>query len=133
VSKSDKDERVLPDPPPAWARDFFPTSYIAAEDLKGQDVTLTISAVKRELLQRPGKKSEKKWCLWFQEMEERHARDSEKPNKRLVLNKTNLDLIADQHGKKPADWVGKQITLTPSRCEAFGETVPCVRVKKGKR
>jgi hypothetical protein len=47
----------------------------------------------------------------------------------LLLNKTNAKAIAQMYGKRPADWVGKLISLYPGTTDAFGETVDCIRIR----
>ena len=47
-----------------------------------------------------------------------------------VLNKTNAKIIAKLHGNDVDGWVGKAIALYATTCDAFGETVECVRVRK---
>jgi hypothetical protein len=51
--------------------------------------------------------------------------------KALICNKTNLKIIAAQHGTKASQWVGKKVTLTVRYLEkAFGQrNVPVVRVQ----
>ena len=52
----------------------------------------------------------------------------------FVLNKTNAKLIAKHlHEPKAINWPGAKITLSPETCEAFGEMVPCIRVKAATR
>lgn len=50
--------------------------------------------------------------------------------KRMILNKTNAKVIAMMHGKKPSEWLGKEVTLTVRYLEkAFGQkNVPVIRV-----
>lgn len=116
------------------ARLLFPNLYISAADLieaqkkTGRDgVVLTIASVRLEELKTERGK-DKKACVYFVEMEKRH-RDGNGENKRLVLNKTNMKTIAKLYGYETNDWVGKRVMLFPSRCEAFGETVDCVRIR----
>lgn len=104
---------------------MFPNEWIGAADLKGKDVTLTVSAVKEEGLRVNTGGTEDKWIVEFQEMAKRKKSD----RKRWVLNKTNAMLIASIHGDDSDDWIGKKITLYPTTCQAFGKTVPCVRVR----
>jgi hypothetical protein len=110
------------------ARLLFPKEYLCAADLAGKDVTLTISRLAQESL-RTDKGDEDKWVLFFVEMEARHARDKKKLNKRLVLNKTNAKAIAKLHGNETDDWKGKQLTFFATTCQAFGETVDCIRIR----
>ena len=112
------------------ARLLFPNDYITAADLRGRDVTLTISKFKVEDL-RTSAGSEPRGILYFAEMEERHRLDKSKPNKRFVLGaKINMRTIGKALGGfETNDWVGKRITLYPTTCQAFGETVDCIRIR----
>lgn len=47
----------------------------------------------------------------------------------LLLNKVNAKTIAQLYTKRPADWVGKWITLYPTTTEVGGETRDCIRVR----
>ena len=49
--------------------------------------------------------------------------------KRLGLNKTNANRIAELHGPEIANWVGKTITLVVERVEAFGKLMDAIRVQ----
>jgi len=105
---------------------LFPTEYLIAADLKGADVTLTISRVVIETVM-TSKGKEIKPMLHFAEMESRPP----KSRKRLILNRTNAKAIAKLYGKETDDWQGKRITVYPTTCDAFGESdVDCVRVRK---
>jgi len=112
---------------------LYPNEYVAAADLieaqrkTGKTgVTLTIASVAVESL-KTNRGSEKKPIVRFKEMEARAAKGGS-PAKKLVLNKTNAKLIAKMHGFETEAWAGKQVTLFPTQCEAFGETVDCIRV-----
>lgn len=117
--------------------EVYPSNFIAAGDLDGRAVTLTIDrivepgAVKRE----DGQKIDKP-ILYF----------AEKPNgPGLVLGKTNARTIRLIHGNDMARWVQKKVTFYPteidvarkyaeqSKCLVLKEhgkmvTVPCIRV-----
>jgi len=112
---------------------LFPSEYVAASDLieaqrkTGRNgVALTISSVAVESL-KTNRGSEKKPIVHFKEMLARHAAGNG-PEKKLVLNKTNAKAIAKMYGFETSAWAGKKIILFPTQCEAFGETVDCVRV-----
>jgi hypothetical protein len=47
----------------------------------------------------------------------------------MILNKTNARTIGLTFGNEMDGWKGKKITLFATTCEAFGKTVPCVRVR----
>jgi hypothetical protein len=98
---------------------LYPSKYLTAEDLKGKDTTVTIAKVLREDLMVKGGKPKKSVTVYF-----------EKATKALVCNVTNADSIAHLHGKRAEDWVGKQITLYPTKTTFGREPVSCVRVRE---
>lgn len=103
---------------------MFPSDYLRAADLieRGGEATVTIAEVFADDLHVRGKNgktsTERKYVIRFN-----------KAKKKLVLNKTNAKSIASQHGKDTAEWVGKEITLYATTCNAFGKTEDCIRVK----
>ena len=100
---------------------MFPSKYLRAADFMGKSVTKTISAVDSEKLRLADNSKVKKYIIHFEDTE-----------KMLVLNKTNAYAIADVLDERDAaKWIGKQITLYPTTCEAFGKTVDCIRVEGG--
>ena len=108
------------------ARTLFPKEYVAAHDLDGKDVTLTISRVEMEDL-RTDAGTERKPIVHFAEMDKR-PKDK---RKRLVLNITNMRSIAKALGSfETDDWPGGKITLYPTTCPAFGEIRDCIRVRE---
>lgn len=104
---------------------MFPSENITAEDLEGRDFTLTISRVKMGTCQTESGPQPMPF-LYFEEM------DRKKSDKRLGLNKTNARSIARMYGVEATEWVGCRITLFPTTCEAFGDTVTCVRIRGSK-
>lgn len=97
---------------------LFPSEYIAAADLKGKDVTLTVSRVELSELRMEGGGKKVKPLIFFQGA-----------NKKLVLNKTNAKTIAALHGGAVEGWVGKRITLYPTKARFGSSTVDAVRVR----
>jgi hypothetical protein len=95
--------------------ELFESKYVAAADLRGQDVVVTIAEVDREEVG-----DDKKKCpvLKFQGMK-----------KSMVMNRTNCKRIAKMYGTETANWIGKPITLYPSVADFKGEEVPCIRVR----
>ena len=112
------------------ARLLFPNEYLGAPDLKGQDVTLTIARVVQEKL-RTQDGDEIKPIIYFKEMEDRHAKDPDQLNKKLVLNKTNATSIMGLHGNETDEWTGEKVILFATTCQAFGQTVDCIRIRRG--
>ena len=102
--------------------EMYPSTYLSAADLGGKDAKVTIETVKKERITSETGEQSDCFLLTFA-----------KAKKAMVMNKTNAKLIASHYGDETADWTGKEITLYPTTCQAFGETVPCIRVrgKKG--
>src|SRR5882672_6373061 len=97
---------------------LFPSAYVAAVEFKGRDVTLTIKSVAREEMKMQGNVSKNAPVVSFVET-----------RKKFVLNKTNSGTIADIYGTKAEDWVGKKVTLYPTRTQCGRNTVDCIRVR----
>ena len=106
-------------------RTYFDSKYIGAWDLadKPDGVTLTIESVGEETVQNPTGAKEKKLILKFKGAK-----------KGMVCNKTNAKTIAkvlDQ--PEITEWVGGEVTIYATTCEAFGDpNTECIRVKGGK-
>jgi len=101
----------------------FKGNFIEALHLGENDATMTIASVDN-----PGtvKSADKKLI--------------DKPivrftgtDKGFILNKTNARAIGLAHGNEMDGWAGKKITIYATTCEAFGDTVPCVRVRPTNR
>ena len=118
--------------------EVYKTDYVAAGDLDGKDVTLTVKAIHgpNKLKREDGKLIDKPV-----------AEFAETP-KKLVIGKTNARLIRMTHGNEMDGWVGRKITLYPTTTEmakAAAEqagciilaergkmvTVPCIRIRVG--
>ncbi len=98
--------------------EVFPSKWICAADLKGDDIVLTIDRVTVESV---GRDSESKPVVFFIGAK-----------KGFVLNKTTSGVIANLYGMNTDKWLGQGIILYPTQCEAFGEIVDCVRVRPHK-
>ena len=92
--------------------------YVAAFDLKGKDVTLTIKDVKSEKVESNKGDAKRKVIVYF---------DAAK--KPFLANTTNCKTIAALYGTDVEMWKGKAITLYPTTTSAFGEVVECIRVR----
>lgn len=97
---------------------MFPSEYVAAAELKGQDRSATISKVERAELMVVGGAKKPGVVVHFKETP-----------KKLVLNKTNAATIADMHGSEAEKWVGKRVTLFPDTCKCKGKVVDCIRIR----
>jgi hypothetical protein len=97
--------------------DAFPSKWLTAGDLRGQDVPVTIRDVRMELVGQPPENCP---VVYFAGKE-----------KALVLNKTNGQTIADQLGPDTDHWLGKPITIFPTSTDFQGRQVACIRVRPG--
>lgn len=96
--------------------DAYPSKFLAAEDLGGRPVTVTIaSAEVKDIGQ--GADKDRKIVLGFSGK-----------SKSLVCNKTNAKTIAKLYGDETDDWLGKQITIAPREVEFQGDMVWAIRV-----
>lgn len=96
--------------------DAFPSKYLKAGDLHGQEPIVTIDRVEFEAV---GRTREMKAVVYFV------GKD-----KGLVLNKTNATKIANLAGTMETDeWHGHRIRLFATETEFGGDTVDCIRIK----
>lgn len=102
-------------------RSMFDSTYLGSWDLEGQDRVVTITkVVGGEVISDKGKA--RKPIVSFKENP-----------KALVLNKTNMRAIKAMYGSfKARAWLGKQITLYPTRCMVGAEEKDCIRVRPNK-
>lgn len=109
-------------------KNLFPSKYLAAHNLEGKDVTLTIrQVVEREEI-KTQRGSDFVSILYFEE-----TLKSAKPGmeeKRFVLKPTNGDTIAALYGNDYSKWIGKRITLYPTTTSVGGKTVDCIRIRQ---
>ena len=97
----------------------FP-GFLEAGDLDSRDVTLEIKLVREpgpDDKGLDGKPMDKPIVVF------------EKARKEWVLNKTNARTIRLLYGDQFGAWNGKTVTIYPTTCKAFGETVACIRVR----
>ena len=96
--------------------DAFPSNYVKASDLKGNEAVVVIDRIAFEAV---GRTKEMKAVAYFK------GKD-----KGLVLNKTNAMKIANLAGSQMTeDWPGTRIKIYPTETEFSGETVECIRIK----
>ena len=96
---------------------LFPSKYLKAADLDGEELEVVIDQLDEEMIGQ-GKDQEMKPVLKFRNHDQG-----------LVLNKTNANLIADDHGDDYEKWGGETITLYPTQTQFGSKLVDCVRVK----
>jgi len=103
---------------------LHPNDYVCALELKGRDVSVTIDKVIFEELRKIGQRGieddkERVPVLVF----------SETP-KKLILNKTNASSIATLYGTQASEWIGKRVTLYPTRVKCGRDTVDAIRIRE---
>lgn len=92
--------------------------YIGAYSLpNGEDLTVTIKSVAREIVTMAGGKKEE--CTVVQLVN----------NKPFIINATNSKSIHRLYGPYIEEWAGKQITLHASTTKFGGELVECLRIR----
>jgi hypothetical protein len=104
----------------AKRNEVFPNLNLSAADLNGKPITLTIeSAPQMTLRGKNGSGEEVKTVLYFH-----------KTKKRLPLNRTNWDSVADITGEDDTvNWPGHRIEVYPTTTSLGAETVACVRIR----
>jgi hypothetical protein len=96
------------------ATEAFPSKYISASDLQGNDVVVKITHITTEEI--GGKQ---KFICYFAGKK-----------KGLVLNKTNWNTIVRITGMDDSDdWTGAEVCLFETMVDFQGDSVPAVRIK----
>ncbi len=87
--------------------------WLKADDLKKKAIRVIISDAKIEKVG-----EDDRIVLSFKDKE-----------KKLVLNKTNADVVADVYGDEELAWIDHEIIMYPTVCEYKGDSVACIRVR----
>ena len=95
----------------------YPSKYLKAADLDGQDRAVSIRACIQEELGQ-GSEMEVKPVLYF-----------DGGQKGLVLNKTNAQAIAEDYGDDTEAWTGREIVLFIQKVTFQGKLTPAIRVR----
>ena len=93
---------------------IFPKKYLAFEDLRGQDAAVTIESVRWQNLERADDEIERRAVLSFVGKK-----------KKMILNKTNTAMTEKVLGSRGEEWVGKRLTLYPTRDRGWD----CIRIR----
>jgi hypothetical protein len=99
------------------------STYLETEALGGKDLTLTISAARfpsdKDIGTDGRKLGEKSVILAYKGAKKEH-----------VVCRTAQKQIRLIHGNDITQWIGKEITIYPTTCNAFGKKdTPCIRVR----
>jgi hypothetical protein len=115
---------------PDWEGDIrllYPSKYFKAPDLRGREVTLTITRVREEDME-GGQGKKTKPMVFFEETRTK-ASETGKEEKRLALNPTNRDTIGQLYGWLAREWRGKRITLYVSETDSPKGRTDCIRIR----
>jgi len=93
---------------------MFESRFIRPADLQGRDWTLTIAAVRSEMLQSKFGRERPCPIVAFQGA-----------TKELVVNRTNSEAMKAMWGGETDAWIGRRVTLYP----ALYEGKPAIRVR----
>jgi len=96
--------------------DMFGSAYLAASDIRGHRPVVTIEDVRQEAVQDKNGPATK-WVVTFVGK-----------TKRLILNKTNAQMISHHHGADTDAWKGRQIVLYVDLVDYQGRAVDGIRV-----
>ena len=92
---------------------LYPRKWLAADDLAGRAVTVTIDAVTLEQVRNPRtNRGEPKLAVAFVGKK-----------KRLLANKTQAYALAAIAGKETEDWSGRQVTLAAAVAPNGAQTI----------
>ena len=101
-----------------WKNNFDYT-YLGGYSIEDEDLELTISEVKNEMVKGQSGRDESCMVIYFEEMD-----------KGMICNKTNAKTITSVHGSPYVeDWPGKKIILGTEKVSAFGETTDALRIR----
>jgi hypothetical protein len=98
--------------------DVFPSKYLKAADLNGKPLVVEIDAAPLETL-KSANGDEQKIVLYFVGVP-----------KRLPLNMTNWDSVADIAGDDTEGWPGHRLELFPSETRMGGRPTACIRIRQ---
>lgn len=96
----------------------FPSKWLKATDLNGQQPTYTIREVSREDIGDDGFKP----VIFFNEVA-----------KGVVLNKTNATNISEAYGPETDAWIGKPVILFTTWVDFQGKSVEAIRIRPGQQ
>lgn len=98
---------------------LFDATYLRWFDIADKgDVTVEITKVRREEVTLRGGAKKMVPIVTFKGAK-----------KEFVLNRTNGESIAELHGPKPSNWIGKKVTLYVTTTNLKGKPVNCIRVR----
>jgi hypothetical protein len=101
-------------------KNFYPSKFLSAGDLNGEDITATIERVDAAEFRQDDNSMQIKPVLHFKES----------GVKALVLNKSNSLLLGSLLGDDTDAWPGKRITMFRDLVAFKGKPTDTIRVKR---
>ncbi len=95
------------------------SEWIKAKDLRGKDWVLEIARISDHTFPARDDQPAKQQLVL-------HFRGA---TKKLGLNTTNAHAIGEMYGPESDDWVGKTITLYPTKDRLGAKIVDCIRIR----
>lgn len=99
-------------------RSLVPGEYLAAVELEGKEPTLTIASIKKVQLEQEDGKVKERGVIMFTET-----------TRGLVVNRTNVELLAAMFGPSVEAWIGKRVTLKAEAVRLGPASTVGIRVK----
>jgi hypothetical protein len=96
---------------------MYPGRFLKADMFKGKKITLTIKDIEGDELIGENNKAKQEWLVKF----------NERPLE-FVLNKTNAFCLYRMYGGDPHSWIGKRITMYPTKTKFGRNDVDCIRI-----
>lgn len=93
---------------------MFPSLYLKAEDLKGQDKTLTIRRVLRQEIVGVNGAKENKWIMYFEETYQAAQKTGRDEKRYIFCRKFGKQVAAVTGVRDGEQWVGHKITIYPT-------------------
>src|SRR5689334_9760601 len=78
----------------------YGSKYLSATEVGTRKIRTKIARVRKEALQQQGGGTKTKFILAFA-----------KHDKEMVLNSTNINVLVDALGKRPADWIDADVGI----------------------
>ena len=102
--------------------EMIPSSFLKQADFDENGLIVTVNSLEEKNVARPDEAPENKWVVYFNEF----------PDKGMVLNTTNINLLAKACGSDDTDdWPGKEVVVYVDPNVGFGgKTTGGLRIKK---
>ena len=118
VQQTDFVEDDLGTPTEADLDDCYGSKYLSAADLGDKKIRTRIGKIRKETMRQQSGAERSKFVIYFTTLD-----------KPMVLNATNKNVLVDELGKVPANWVGTDIGLYTENTQFGGKPVKGLRLR----